>query len=212
IAEGGKKKRIRELATVDAHQPVSRKHTKVTVKILKLFFLVQISMVLLNVNLDIPFSLVEVFGSLNNPSDNYNHYKGDRSKLAKNFKYLLKVTISMKGIPSFKSACKIKLFGIHIYYDQVYVYSMSMPMWGVFVFKPESKFDIPINPALFSSALPTFISKLFQLRELLDHFSSELEVFLSVNDYESSSSFDNDKSTLSNQMISRNKRKHYQRS
>ncbi|CAO3685274.1 unnamed protein product [Rhizopus stolonifer] len=72
-----------------------------------------------NMTLDIPFSLVEVSGSPNSPTDNCNHYKGDRNKLTKNFKYLFKVVISMKGTPSFKSACKIKFFGIHIYYDQV---------------------------------------------------------------------------------------------
>lgn len=57
---------------------------------------------------------LEVSGSPN-PTDNYNHYKGDLNKLAKNLKYLFKVIIFMKDMPSFKSACKIKLFGIHVY-------------------------------------------------------------------------------------------------
>ncbi|KAI8875456.1 hypothetical protein K501DRAFT_280348 [Backusella circina FSU 941] len=141
-----------------------------------------------NINLDIPLYLVEVSGSPNTPADNYSHYKGDRNKLAKNLKYLFKVVLSMKGVPSFESSCKIKLLGIHFYYDQVYVYSLSMPMWDVFVFKLELKFDIPIKPTLFPSTLPTFISKLFQLGELLDNFSNKLQTFLSINDYESSSS------------------------
>lgn len=80
-----------------------------------------------NMGFDVAFFLIEVLGTPNSPTDNYNHYKGDRSKLAKNLKYLFKVVISMKGMPLFKSACKFKLFGIHVYYDQVYVYSLSMP-------------------------------------------------------------------------------------
>ncbi|KAG0168235.1 hypothetical protein DFQ28_005203 [Apophysomyces sp. BC1034] len=51
-----------------------------------------------NMNLGVPFSLVEVSGTPNSPTDSYNHYKGDRDKLAKNLKYLFKVVISMKVI------------------------------------------------------------------------------------------------------------------
>ncbi|KAF1800368.1 hypothetical protein FB192DRAFT_1428727 [Mucor lusitanicus] len=169
-----------------------------------------INVIIKNVALDIPLCLVEISGSPNNPSDNFNHYKGDRNKLAKNLKYLFKVVLSMKGVPSFESSGKIKLFGIHVYYDQVYVYSLSMPMWDVFVFKLEFKFDIPIKPTLFPSTLPTFVSKLFQLGELLDNFSDTLHTFLSTNDYESSSSSDSDKSTFSNPKISPKKRKHHE--
>lgn len=164
-----------------------------------------------NMNSDVPIALVEVSGSPNNHTSNFNHYKGDRTKLAKNLKYLFKVVISMKGVPSFRSACKLKLFGIHVYYDQVYIYSLSMPMWDVFVFKLEFKFYIPVKTTLFASTLPTFVSKLFKLGELLDHFSNELQSFLSTNDYESSSSFDSDKSTFSNPKASPKKRKNHQR-
>lgn len=82
-------------------------------------------------------------------------------------------------------------------------------MWDMFVFKLEFKFDIPVKPALFSSTLPTFVSKLFQLGEPLDHFSNELQSFLSTNNYESSSSSDSDKSTFSNPKVSLRKRKHH---
>ncbi|KAG2212365.1 hypothetical protein INT47_001726 [Mucor saturninus] len=163
-----------------------------------------------NIDLDIPIYLVEVSGSPNSPAENYSHYKGDRNKLAKNLKYVLKIIMSMKGVPSFESSSKIKLFGIHLYSDQVYVYSLSMPIWDVFVFNLEFKFDIPVKPTLFPSTLPTFISKLFQVGELLDNFSNKLETFLSANDYESSSSSDSDKSTLSNPKVSPKKRKHHQ--
>lgn len=78
-------------------------------------------------------------------------------------------------------------------------------------FYPEFNFDIPINPALFSSTLPTFISKLFKLGELLQHFSNELEEFLYNNDYELSLSSDSDKSTFSNPKVSPKKRKHHQK-
>ncbi|KAI8373917.1 hypothetical protein BD560DRAFT_466484 [Blakeslea trispora] len=151
--------------------------------------------VIKNIALDIPLYLVEVSSSPNSPAENYisleNHYIDEK-------------------VPSFESSCKIKLFGIHLYSDQVYVYSMSMTMWDVFVFNLEFKFDIPVKPTLFPSTLPTFISKLFQLGELLDNFLSTLETFLSINDYESSSSSDSDKSTFSNPKVSPKKRKHHQ--
>lgn len=116
----------------------------------------------------------------------------------------------MKSVPSFESSCKSKLFGIHLYSDQVYVYPLSMPIWDVFVFNLEFKFDIPVKPTLFPSMLLTFISKLSQVGELLDNFSNKLETFLSINEYESSSSSDSDKSTFSNPKVSPKKRKHHQ--
>ncbi|KAI8639510.1 hypothetical protein BD408DRAFT_477119 [Parasitella parasitica] len=158
----------------------------------------------------LPGPNIDVSGSPNSPAENYSHYKGDRNKLAKNLKYLFKIIISMKSVPSFESPCKIKLFGIHLYSDQVYVYSLSMPMWDVFVFNLEFKFDIPVKPTLFPSTLPPFISKLSQVGVLLDNFSNKLETFLLINDYESSSSSDSDKSTFSNPKVSSKKRKHHQ--
>ncbi|KAI7859109.1 hypothetical protein BDC45DRAFT_531022 [Circinella umbellata] len=142
-----------------------------------------------NTTVDGHIGLVEVSGSPNNHTDNFSHYKGDRIKLAKNLKSLFKVVISMK----------------------VYIYSLSMPMWDVFVFKLETKFYIPVRPTLFPSTIPTFISKLFELGELLNHFTNEQRNFLSTNDYSSSSSSDSDKSVFSNPKISPKKRKHHQR-
>ncbi|CAO0790817.1 unnamed protein product [Mucor circinelloides] len=153
-----------------------------------------------NTELDVLFSLVEVSGSPKSPTENYSHCKGDRNKLAKNLKYLLKVLISMKGMSSFKSACKIKLFDLHIYYNQVYVYSLSMPMWDLFVFKLGFKFDIPIKP--------TFVSKLFWQNESCLIISQS---FLLINDYESSSSSESDKSTFSSPRISPKRRKRHER-
>ena len=113
-----------------------------------------------SINLYIPLHLVEVSSFPNNPTDNYSRYKEDRNKLTKNLKFLFKIIISVKGVPSFESSCKIKLFGIHFYYDLVFVYSLSMPMWDVFVFNLEFKFDFSFKPTLFTSTLLTFVSKL----------------------------------------------------
>lgn len=49
-----------------------------------------------------------------------------------------------------------------------------------------------------------------QLGELLDNLLNKLEIFLSINDYESISSSDSDKYTFSNQKVSPKKRKHHQ--
>lgn len=164
-----------------------------------------------NASVDVPIALLEVSGSPDSPGENYSHFKGDRNKLAKNLKYLFKVIISMKGAPSFDTACKIKLFGVHIYHDQLYLYSLSMPMWDIFIFKLDYKFSIPIRPTLFSFTLPSFFCKLTQVGEILESYSERVETFLSTNDYESSSSSDSDKSHFSNPKISPKKRRHHQR-
>lgn len=82
------------------------------------------------------FSILEVSGSPASPAENFNHYIGDRNKLSNNLKYLFKSIISMKGTPYLNSASRVKLFGIQLYSDHIYIYSVSMPMWDVFVFTP----------------------------------------------------------------------------
>lgn len=52
---------------------------------------------------------------------------------------------------------------------------------------------------------------LFQLGELLDHFLNELQSFLLINGYESSSSSESDKSTFSSPRISPKRRKRHER-
>ncbi|KAG0941720.1 hypothetical protein G6F57_006079 [Rhizopus arrhizus] len=125
-------------------------------------------------NLNLDFVLVEVSGSPCSAAENYNHYRGDRNKIGKNLKYMFKTIISKKGTPCIRTVTRLKLFSLHFYKDTIYVYSISMPMWDVPVFQVEASIKIPVEPILFASTMPRFVSQLFDLGEKIDHFAKEV--------------------------------------
>jgi hypothetical protein len=158
--------------------------------------------------LDLAYCLVEVSGPPCSAEQNYNHFKEDRKKLAKNLKYMLKYIISLKGAPCFRLVSHLKLFGIHLYVDKMYIYSMSMPIWDMPVFKLESEITIPNKPILFPSSVPKFVSRLHVLGEKLNHFADKLMKFLSSSDYGvDTDSSDSDLSACSEPKVSPKKRK-----
>lgn len=121
--------------------------------------------------------LLEVSGPPCAAADNYTHFKRDRNKIAKNLKCMFKVIISKKETSSIRTVTKLKLFGLQFYKDKIYVYSLSMPMWDVPVFKVEDTTKISVEPILFPSTMPRILSQLFHLSEKIRHFGQEVEIF-----------------------------------
>ncbi|EIE76547.1 hypothetical protein G6F46_012205 [Rhizopus delemar] len=159
-------------------------------------------------NLNLDFVLVEVSGPPCSAAENYSHYRGDRNKIGKNLKYMFKTIISKKGTPCIRTVTRLKLFGLHFYKDTIYVYSISMPMWDVPVFQAEASIKIPVEPILFASTMPRFVSQLFDLGEKIDHFAKEVQNFLAITDYEEDSdSSGSDLSSCSTPRVSPKKRK-----
>lgn len=115
--------------------------------------------------LNLDFTLVEVSGPPCSAAENHNRYRGDRNKTGKNLKYMFKTIISKKGTPCIQTVKRLKLFGLHFFKDPIYVYSISMPMWDVPVFRVETSIKIPVEPVLFASTMPRFVSQLLDLGE-----------------------------------------------
>ncbi|KAI9351659.1 hypothetical protein BD770DRAFT_147214 [Pilaira anomala] len=133
--------------------------------------------------LKVPFVLFEVSGPPCDAAANYSHFKGDRNKIAKNLKFLFKQIITSKGTPTLHSSEKIKLFGAHVYKDTLYIYSLSMPLWDLYVFNLEFHVAIPSKINLFPSSIPKFINKIHNFRNLISIYHKQLAEFFKTQDY-----------------------------
>jgi hypothetical protein len=81
-------------------------------------------------------------------------------------------------------------------------------MWDVPVSQVEASIKIPVEPILFASTMPRFVSQLFDLGEKIDHFAKEVKNFLAITDYrEDSDSSGSDLSSCSTPRVSPKKRK-----
>ncbi|CAG8562888.1 8983_t:CDS:10, partial [Scutellospora calospora] len=120
---------------------------------------------------DLEFSVVEVSGS---PKDHdHNHYIGDRNKIAKSLKIILNY-IRMNYQGDFQQFRKIKVYGIQVFNNFFYIYSLSLPFSGVYYFKRELVFKCPTITFLTFRMLPKFLSNLWRMREMI--FSSAEDI------------------------------------
>ncbi|KAI9366601.1 hypothetical protein BD770DRAFT_405870 [Pilaira anomala] len=106
---------------------------------------------------DLEFLVVEVTGAP--AQDDFEHFIGDRNKIAKNLKIMLKFIISLREI----FTC-LKLYGIQVYKNDVYVYSMTNTYDNLYIFTDEMKFSFPTVPALLKKKFPQFMENLWCLK------------------------------------------------
>ncbi|CAG8619407.1 7741_t:CDS:10, partial [Paraglomus occultum] len=114
--------------------------------------------------INLEFVLIEVSGT---PCDlDHTHYVGDRKKIAKNLKIILNfIRTTYPG--SFEAFRRIKVFGIQIYDNKFYIYSMSMPFARIYYFKLEMEFECPAISFTLFKALPKFISDLWEVQDAI---------------------------------------------
>ncbi|KAL9555145.1 hypothetical protein PS6_003008 [Mucor atramentarius] len=89
---------------------------------------------------------------------NQTHFVGDRNKIAKNLKTMIKSIINLK-----KHIIESHVQNIQIYGIQIYVYRM-MYVQGLYVFMDVDNFSIPHLPATYKDQLPDFISNMWKFK------------------------------------------------
>ncbi|CAG8636419.1 3320_t:CDS:10, partial [Funneliformis caledonium] len=139
-------------------------------------------------DLNLEFSVVEVSGPPTNPD--HSHYVGDRNKIAKNLKVILNYCYNTyRG--DFKQFRKIKVYGLQVYRNSFYIYSLSLPYSGVYYFKEEFVFDYPIITLLAFNTLPKFLGNLWRLRNIISSSAKDIISYI-ANEEES---YDNEHNT-----------------
>lgn len=108
--------------------------------------------------------IIEVTGG--STGNNHEHYLEDKNKIGKNLKKMLKAIILLQlGKASLFST--LKIYSVHIYKNEIHLYSMISPMNNMYVFHEELVVKIPIMHALLNSQLQPFVQKLREIKGLL---------------------------------------------
>lgn len=128
---------------------------------------------------NVTFFLLEVSGPPCSASENYSHSKGDRNKLAKNFKKILKMITIKKGPPP-SSKYLVSIFMI-----KTFMFTLSLCPCGILLC-----LNIPSETWCLKSGFPGFIAKLLSLGHQLHHFAKEFEKFLNSSDFADEDSSD----------------------
>lgn len=116
--------------------------------------------------------------------DEFDHFLGDRNKIAKNLKVMMKHIISLRAKQSINGVRSLKLHGLQLYSkyinyisilcsliyfsflqgNDVYLYSLTSPVKNKYMFLLEDKFDLPTIPYLLSRSFPSYIKNIWKLK------------------------------------------------
>ncbi|KAI9260269.1 hypothetical protein EDC94DRAFT_610619 [Helicostylum pulchrum] len=155
---------------------------------------------------NLEFFIIEVSGGP--AQEDFEHFIGDRNKIAKNLKIMMKHIISLRTDWTTYKASTLKLYGLHIYRNEVYVYSLTNPYGNVYIFITEMNFSFPTMPVLLNQNFSLFMENLWKLKKMLLYSSKSVEHYI-VD--EESNSENEAGSNLSSPYVSPTKRKETKR-
>ncbi|CAI2191016.1 17188_t:CDS:10 [Funneliformis geosporum] len=123
---------------------------------------------------DFEFSICEVSGPPN--QHNHTHFFNDKLKIAKMLKVILnRIVIKYGGAGMNLSS--LKLYGLHVYYNEIMVYEMSVPFRGLYVFCEVLRSKLPTNDVevgLMSRSVPV----LLEFKKLLERSLTGLKDYI----------------------------------
>lgn len=136
----------------------------------------KIDLIFRNMMLNIDIAILEISGP--NHKINQVHYLGDRFKIAKNLKIMMESLLSAARYATPIEKRKIKLYGFHIYFNKLIIYSLQKPDDVSYVFTEESNFMIPTSYESLKADLHQFISNLWIIENILSKSSDNIKALL----------------------------------
>ncbi|KAL9540507.1 hypothetical protein MBANPS3_009639 [Mucor bainieri] len=125
-------------------------------------------------------AVIEISGP-NNKVDT-THFLEDKKKTAKNLKYMYEAIMSLKSKPSLESKMSLKVYGFHVYMNTLHVYSLKQPtLKGPYIFQQELAIEL-VNSKVVVPLLPTLISQLWLIRDVLEQQHQQLTNFIYDDD------------------------------
>lgn len=148
---------------------------------------------------NLEFFLLEVSGPMQ--KEDYNHFLKDRLKIAKSLKCIFKSILRQKLVVS--DATNIKLYGVQLYRNNIYVYTLLMPIMNIFCFVEALSFKIPTNQATYVKDTPRYIKNIFKMLSFVDNGYIGLKDYITVHtDYDSDESYSDKNNNLTPPYIS----------
>ncbi|CAO3618048.1 unnamed protein product [Mucor hiemalis] len=113
------------------------------------------------------FVIIELSGG---PScDEFDHL-GDRNKIAKNLKLMMKRIITQRVHKSCIGISSVKIYGLQVYKNDMFVYSIACPMVNRYTFSLELKFSLPTAPRL--------LQNMWKLKHMIVSSCKSVELFI----------------------------------
>ncbi|KAL7320240.1 hypothetical protein PS15m_000149 [Mucor circinelloides] len=120
-------------------------------------------------------SVVEVSGP--NYKTNKNHFVGDRNKITKNLKAILRQIQKTCSAPDIVAFKKIKVYGLQVYKNKLYIYSLSQISFSYYLFILEKTIEIPSSPGLLYQQLPGFLASISYLVNIYEDMNANIMKF-----------------------------------
>ncbi|KAG0183867.1 hypothetical protein DFQ28_000699 [Apophysomyces sp. BC1034] len=136
-------------------------------------------------------ALMEVSGPPN--TKDHAHFVGDKVKLAKLLKRLLKKvrqTLKREGDHSLYQ--EIKLYGLQFYNHKLYVYSLGEPAHGLYVFREELHFDLACEIGFLANFVPRCLRNLIKVQVLLSQSAESIKAYINSDSMGNSSDSSSD--------------------
>ncbi|CAG8534871.1 6781_t:CDS:2, partial [Acaulospora morrowiae] len=122
---------------------------------------------------DLEFSIGEISGPPNQLD--HSHFFKDKIKIAKMLKVIINRIVKYGGTGMDLSL--VKLYGLHVYYNEVIVYEMSIPFRGLYVFCEVMRSKLPTNEVEIGLILRS-VSVLLKFKELLGKSLADLRKYI----------------------------------
>ncbi|CAB4388858.1 unnamed protein product [Rhizophagus irregularis] len=123
---------------------------------------------------DLEFSISEVSGPPNQHS--HTHFFNDKLKIAKMLKIIFNRIVRKYGGVSMNLS-SLKLYALHVYYNEIIVYEMSIPFRGLYIFCEVLRSKLPTNDVevgLLSRSIPV----LLEFKKLLERSLTVLKEYI----------------------------------
>ncbi|KAF0500566.1 hypothetical protein F8M41_020282 [Gigaspora margarita] len=123
---------------------------------------------------DLEFAVGEISGPPN--KINHAHFFNDKIKIAKMLKVIINRIVNKFGGTSINLKL-IKLYGLQVYYNEMFVYEMSLPFSGLYVFCEVLRSKLPANErevCLLLRSVPAFL----EFKELLERSLLDLRSYI----------------------------------
>ncbi|KAI8887226.1 hypothetical protein K501DRAFT_268984 [Backusella circina FSU 941] len=125
------------------------------------------------------FSVIEVSGPCHQRDEDL--FLLNRNEIAKNLKVLLN-GIYRRNTLGRNHITNVKVYGLQIYDNHFYVYSLQLLCPRLYLFKQEMKFTCPLETSQIRSELSSFMENLFTYRSLILSSMNSLLSFLKIQE------------------------------
>ncbi|CAO3595263.1 unnamed protein product [Absidia cylindrospora] len=130
--------------------------------------------------------IVELSGASTSPV--YGHFLGDRTKITKNLKRMMKTICKSITRPHMTKLGQLTLIGLQYYDNKLYVYYLKMISWHVYVFGCDKVVDLTTNKSHCVRKMANMINWFWKIKLTLLENDKILDALFAIDETDSKDS------------------------